>query len=42
MATPDSADDTQLSDQLIIVADGAKACAKVVQEYHAKTLNSQG
>ncbi|KAG4058953.1 hypothetical protein PC123_g6113 [Phytophthora cactorum] len=36
--TPDSA---ERSDQIIVVVDEAKACAKVVQEYHAK-VNVEG
>ncbi|ETO99702.1 hypothetical protein F441_22882 [Phytophthora nicotianae CJ01A1] len=35
-ATPDSADRTERGNQLIVVVNEAKACAKVVQEYHAK------
>ncbi|KAE8997647.1 hypothetical protein PR001_g19529 [Phytophthora rubi] len=35
-ATPDS-DEIPLNNQLIVVVDGAKACAKVVQEYHANS-----
>ncbi|KAG7388564.1 hypothetical protein PHYPSEUDO_012201 [Phytophthora pseudosyringae] len=41
-ATPDSVDDTRLSNQLIVVVDEAKACAKVVQEYHTKNLSHEG
>ncbi|OWZ15845.1 hypothetical protein PHMEG_00010450 [Phytophthora megakarya] len=35
-ATPDSADKTQLSNQLIVVVNGANACSQLVQEYHSK------
>ncbi|KAL4164595.1 hypothetical protein KRP22_004460 [Phytophthora ramorum] len=41
-ATPHSNDEAQQSQHLLVVVEGAKACAKIVQDYHAKKLNLKG
>ncbi|CAI5739036.1 unnamed protein product [Peronospora destructor] len=37
--TPSSTDNAQSSNRLIVIVEGAQACAKVVKDYYAKTLN---
>ncbi|CAH0476828.1 unnamed protein product [Peronospora belbahrii] len=39
VSTPDSTDNAIPSNQLIVVVEGAQACAKVVQDYCAMTVN---
>ena len=40
VVTPDSMGNAELSDRLIVVVEGAQACANIVQDYYAKMLSA--